>query len=72
MSSVTQLFRNEGTEFRSHMATTPVCGPSRATLLTGRMTHNHGKATVVRSICTTVLTVTFAGLRYPPLFHLLD
>jgi arylsulfatase A-like enzyme len=42
MPTVAKRFREEGTEFVNHIATTPVCGPSRSSLLTGRFTHNHG------------------------------
>jgi len=35
-------FRNQGVEFRHAVGSTPLCGPSRATLLTGQYSHNHG------------------------------
>jgi arylsulfatase A-like enzyme len=33
---------SRGTSFTNAVASTPVCGPSRATLLSGRYAHNHG------------------------------
>jgi arylsulfatase A-like enzyme len=35
-------FRQKGVEFRHAVGSTPLCGPSRATLLTGQYSHNHG------------------------------
>ena len=35
-------FRHQGVEFRNAFGSTPLCGPSRATLLTGQYSHNHG------------------------------
>ena len=37
-------FVDRGVSFRQMFCTTPVCTPSRATLLTGRYAHNHGAA----------------------------
>ncbi|HZA89724.1 MAG TPA: sulfatase [Solirubrobacterales bacterium] len=42
MPSTVGLMRQGGTEFTNAVATTPVCCPSRATLLTGQYAHNHG------------------------------
>jgi arylsulfatase A-like enzyme len=35
-------FHRQGVEFRNAVGSTPLCGPSRATLLTGQYSHNHG------------------------------
>ena len=40
MTKTARVFR-EGTRFEQFYATTPLCCPSRATLLTGRYAHNH-------------------------------
>ena len=42
MPNVRELIADEGLEFTNSYATTPECCPSRATLLTGQYTHNHG------------------------------
>ncbi len=34
-------FANQGVEFRNAVTSTPLCGPSRATLLTGQYSHGH-------------------------------
>ncbi|MGH2990493.1 MAG: sulfatase family protein [Solirubrobacterales bacterium] len=42
MPSTLGLIGGEGTEFTNAVATTPLCCPSRASMLTGQYAHNHG------------------------------
>lgn len=42
MEKTLRLLGEEGTTFRNGFASTPLCCPSRATLLTGQYAHNHG------------------------------
>lgn len=42
MPQVQDLLADEGTTFANAFATFPLCCPSRATLLTGQYSHNHG------------------------------
>ena len=42
MPNVIRSIQGGGTEFTDAIATTPLCCPSRATLLTGQYAHNHG------------------------------
>jgi N-acetylglucosamine-6-sulfatase len=42
MPATVGLMRRGGTEFGDAVVTTPLCCPSRATLLTGQYAHNHG------------------------------
>jgi arylsulfatase A-like enzyme len=37
-----ELLAGNGTTFPNFIVTTPMCGPSRASILTGRYAHNHG------------------------------
>ncbi|MDP9069126.1 MAG: sulfatase [Actinomycetota bacterium] len=42
LPAVRRWFGEQGTEFTNTYATTPLCCPSRASILTGRYPHNHG------------------------------
>jgi len=42
LPEVRRRFRAEGAEFPNAIATTPVCCPSRASIMSGRYAHNHG------------------------------
>ena len=41
LTKTQRLVRDPGMDLRAHFATTPLCYPSRATLLTGLYAHNH-------------------------------
>ena len=45
MPKTLQWFEAGGTRFNNAFATTPLCCPSRASIFSGRYTHNHGVAT---------------------------
>ena len=45
MPQTLQWFEAGGTKFNNAFATTPLCCPSRASIFSGRYTHNHGVAT---------------------------
>ena len=42
MPETRRLFQREGTSFRHAFLTTPLCCPSRGSILSGRYAHNHG------------------------------
>jgi N-acetylglucosamine-6-sulfatase len=42
MPSTTRLIANKGTTFSNAIVTTPLCCPSRASMITGQYAHNHG------------------------------
>ena len=42
LPSVKRYFKRQGVHFPNAYATTPICCPSRATIMTGRYAHNHG------------------------------
>ena len=42
MPNIAALLRNGGTTFANFLATTPLCCPSRASVLRGQYAHNHG------------------------------
>ena len=42
MPAVQRVFRRRGTTFTRATVTTPMCCPSRASIMTGRYAHNHG------------------------------
>ena len=42
MPATRRLFRKEGTTFTNAFATTPLCCPARASIMSGRYAHNHG------------------------------
>lgn len=45
LDSIRRYFREGGTEFSNAYATSPICCPSRASILTGLYPHNHGVLT---------------------------
>ncbi len=50
MPQTQRWFAQEGTRYPNAYATTPVCCPSRASIMSGRYAHNHGVLTNERSL----------------------
>ena len=42
LETARRLIADQGAEFRNAFATTPICCPSRTSILTGRYQHNTG------------------------------
>lgn len=42
MPATRRLFRQQGVEYKHAFVTTPLCCPSRSSIMTGRYAHNHG------------------------------
>src|SRR5689334_14291810 len=42
MPLMQNLIASQGVTFANAISTTPLCGPSRATIMSGRYAHNHG------------------------------
>src|SRR5687768_8542263 len=42
LPAIRRWFRGGGVEYPNAVAVTPVCCPSRATIMSGRYSHNHG------------------------------
>ena len=49
MVAAKKLIADLGVDFKNAFATTPICCPSRASILTGRYLHNTGKKKMVKS-----------------------
>jgi arylsulfatase A-like enzyme len=47
MPATRRLFARQGAEYNNFFVTTPLCCPSRASIMTGRYAHNHGVLTNV-------------------------
>ncbi len=45
MPNLKRLFVDDGTKYENAFVTTPLCGPSRSSILTGQCVHNHGVLT---------------------------
>ncbi|MGI8720687.1 MAG: sulfatase-like hydrolase/transferase, partial [Geodermatophilaceae bacterium] len=50
MDNVRSLLTEQGTTFTNSYVSFPLCGPSRASLVTGQYAHNHGVLTNTRPL----------------------
>ena len=51
MPKTDKLFGNRGTRFTNGFVTSPICCPSRASILTGQYAHNHKVSSNVEGEC---------------------
>lgn len=65
MPYTNRLLRNEGAEFRHAYVTTPMCCPSRSSLLTGMLVHNH------QAICNSVFCLQLRA-NHCPCSHVIE
>jgi hypothetical protein len=66
MPYTNRLLRNEGAEFRHAYVTTPMCCPSRSSLLTGMLVHNH------QAICNNSLLFLPPRANHCPCSHVMQ
>ena len=56
LETARRLIADQGADFRNAFATTPICCPSRASILTGRYQHNTGRKQIQRAAGYVTLT----------------